>query len=166
MMEGLGSDSPDAFVRNLRAELDAFRDFHELLLTEQSVLAAGDADALVELSRRKSEQVTRLTQLTDARNRYLNSATGLTDQSGIDAWQAKFDPQRRIGTDRLWQSLLDLARSAKQLNEQNGLLINLKLQHNQQALAVLRGVAAQTTQLYGPDGQSYSAAHGRPLGKA
>lgn len=161
-----GSNSQEAFVRSLRAELDAFRDFHQLLQTEQSVLAAGDVDALVGLAARKSEQVTRLTQLAESRNRYLKAATGMTDQLGIDAWQGKFDPQGRIGADRLWQSLLDLARSAKQLNEQNGLLINLKLQHNQQALAVLRGAAVQTTQLYGPDGQSYSAAPGRPLGKA
>jgi flagella synthesis protein FlgN len=161
-----GSNSQEAFVLGLRAELDAFREFHQLLQTEQSVLAAGDVDALVGLAQRKSEQVTRLAQLAESRNRYLKAATGMTDQLGIDAWHAKFDPQGRVGADRAWQGLLDLARSAKQLNEQNGLLININLQHNQKALAVLRGAAVQTTQLYGPDGQSYSAAPGRPLGKA
>lgn len=166
MQQPPGSNSQDAFVRSLRAELDAFREFHQLLQTEQAVLAAGDPDALVSLAQRKSEQVARLTGLAEGRNRYLSAATGMTDQLGLDAWQGKFDPQRTTGADRLWQELLALARSAKQLNEQNGLLIGLKLQHNQQALAVLRGAAVQTTQLYGPDGQSYAATPGRPLGKA
>jgi flagella synthesis protein FlgN len=156
----------EAFVRGLRAELDAFREFHQLLQIEQAALAAGDADALVGLAQRKSEQVGRLTQLAEGRNQTLRSATGKTDQLGIDAWRERFDPQGRVGADRLWRELLELARAARQLNERNGLLIGLKLQHNQQALAVLRGAAAQTTQLYGPDGQSYSASPGRPLGKA
>jgi len=161
-----GRNSHEAFVLGLRAELDTFREFHQLLQTEQSVLAAGDVDALMGLASRKSEQVTRLARLAQGRNHHLKAATGMSDQLGIDAWQAKFDPQGKSGAGRLWQELLDLARSARQLNEQNGALINLNLQHNQQALAVLRGAAAQTTQLYGPDGQSYSASPGRPLGKA
>ena len=92
--------------------------------------------------------------------------TGMTDQLGLDAWQEKYDPQGRSDALHAWLALLDLARSAKRLNEQNGALINLNLQHNQQALAILHGAATQTTNLYGPDGHAYSSAPGRPLGKA
>lgn len=166
MSEGSGVHSPESFVVGLRAEFEAFRIFHQLLESEQAALTGGDIDALVGIAQRKATQVSLLGQMAESRNRYLKNATGMTDQLGLDAWQEKYDPQGRSGVVRAWQGLLDLARSAKGLNEQNGALINLNLQHNQQALAVLRGAASQTTNLYGPDGHAYSPGLGRPLGKA
>jgi flagella synthesis protein FlgN len=166
MSEGPGVPSQESFVAGLRAEFQAFRTFHELLESEQAALTGGDVNSLVGIAQRKATQVALLGQMAETRNRQLRAATGMTDQLGLDAWQEKYDPQGRSGALRVWQELLDLARSAKRLNEQNGALINLKLQHNQQALAVLRGAAAQTTNLYGPDGHAYSSAPGRPLGKA
>ena len=158
--------SPESFIAGLRAEFQAFQAFSDLLESEQAALVQGDIEALVGIAQRKAEQVSALAQLAEARNRYLRASTGMTDQLGIAAWQEKFDPQKRSGAVRVWEDLLDLARSAKRLNEQNGALINLNLQHNQQALAVLRGAANQTLDLYGPDGQTYSPGLGRPLGKA
>lgn len=166
MSEGSGAHSPESFVVGLKAEFEAFRTFHQLLESEQAALSGGDIDAVVGIAQRKAAQVALLGQMAESRNRYLKSATGMTDQLGLDAWQAKYDSQGRSGAARAWQGLLDLARSAKALNEQNGALINLNLQHNQQALAVLRGAASQTTNLYGPDGHAYSPGLGRPLGKA
>ncbi len=166
MSEGSGAHSPESFVAGLKAEVEAFRIFRELLQSEQAALASDDVEALVGIAQRKAAQVTLLGQMAESRNRYLKNATGMTDQLGLDAWQEKHDPQGRSGVARAWQELLDMARSAKGLNEQNGGLINLHLQHNQQALAVLRGAATQTTNLYGPDGHAYSPGLGRPLGKA
>ena len=166
MSEGPGAHSQESFVVGLRAELEAFRTFHELLASEQAALVNGDIDSLVGLAQRKAAQVSLLSQMAESRNRLLNTATGMTDQLGLDAWQEKFDPQGRSGAASTWHALLDMARSAKSLNEQNGTLINLNLQHNQQALAVLRGAATQTTNLYGPDGHAYAPTSGRPLGKA
>lgn len=59
----------------------------------------------------------------------------------------------------------DLVSSASALNEANGKLIALRLQHNQQALNVLMA-AANATSTYGPDGQQQSSGGGRILGKA
>lgn len=166
MIEGPGAQSQESFVAGLRAEFEAFRTFHELLQSEQTALTGGDTDALVSLAERKAAQVTLLGRLATVRNAYLRTATGTTDQLGMDAWQEKHDPQGRTGAMRVWQQLLEVARGAKRLNDENGALINLNMQHNQQALAVLRGAANQTSHLYGPDGQAYSSAPGRPLGRA
>ncbi len=59
----------------------------------------------------------------------------------------------------------DLVSEASALNEANGKLIALRLQHNQQALNVLMA-AADTAATYGPDGQQQSAVGSRILGKA
>lgn len=61
--------------------------------------------------------------------------------------------------------LRDLASEARSLNETNGKLIALRLQHNQQALNVLMS-AADAVATYGPDGQQCSAVGSRILGKA
>jgi flagella synthesis protein FlgN len=59
----------------------------------------------------------------------------------------------------------DLANEASALNEANGKLIALRLQHNQQALNVLLA-AANSAATYGPDGQQQSGLGSRILGKA
>lgn len=60
----------------------------------------------------------------------------------------------------------DLVSEACALNEANGKLIALRLQHNQQALNVLMA-AANTASTYGPDGQQQQPGLGsRILGKA
>lgn len=60
----------------------------------------------------------------------------------------------------------DLVSEACALNEANGKLIALRLQHNQQALNVLMA-AANTAATYGPDGQQQQSGPGsRILGKA
>ncbi len=59
----------------------------------------------------------------------------------------------------------DLVSEASALNEANGKLIALRLQHNQQALNVLLA-AANTVATYGPDGQQHSGVGSRILGKA
>lgn len=166
MSEGSGAMSPESFAAGLRAEFQAFQNFYSLLQSEHAALSQGDIEGLIDIAQRKAGQVSILSQMAEERNRTLRISTGMTDQLGMDAWQEKYDPHKRSGALQVWGELLDLARSAKRLNEQNGVLINLNLQHNQQALAVLRGATTQTANLYGPDGQTYSPGLGRPLGKA
>lgn len=57
-----------------------------------------------------------------------------------------------------------LAAEARALNEANGKLIALRMQHNQQALTSLMA-AADRSVTYGPDGQQ-RVGSGRSLGKA
>ena len=163
------SGSPNAFFLNLKRELEAFREFHQILSTEQAALVNGDSEALIALAQRKNEQVLGLTQLADTRNRYLSGTVGSTNQIGMEAWLDIYDPADKRGASKLWRELIDLARGARELNQLNGQLIHTRLAHNQQALAILLGANATTSNLYGADGQSYSTAPvatGRPLGKA
>jgi flagella synthesis protein FlgN len=166
MSEGPGIKGQESFLLSLRAETEAFRDFVALLESERAALATGDADRLISIAQAKAAKVATLGKLAEERNRYLLSATGLSDQHGLDAWQQQQDASGRTRAMDLWQQLLELARSAKRLNEENGALIGVSLQHNQRALAVLRGAATQATNLYGADGQVYTSTSGRPLGKA
>lgn len=74
------------------------------------------------------------------------------------------DKLNRISADEA-ALLRDLASEARSLNEANGKLIALRLQHNRQALNVLM-TAADAVATYGPDGQQQSALGGRILGSA
>lgn len=163
------SGSLNAFLVNLKRELEAFRQFHQILTTEQAALVNGDVESLMALAQRKNEQVLNLTQFADIRNHYLTGAVGSSNQIGMEAWLDIYDPADKRGASKLWRELIDLARAARELNQMNGQLIHTRLSHNQQALAVLLGANATSSNLYGADGQSYSTspvATGRPLGKA
>ena len=54
-----------------------------------------------------------------------------------------------------WDALLSLAKSAREINRTNGLLINKHMTRNQQALDVLQGTAPSSN-FYGPNGQATS----------
>ncbi len=52
-----------------------------------------------------------------------------------------------------WDLIIQQARQCKQLNQENGLRLNILMQHTQRALQILKGKSRQTT-TYGPDGNS------------
>lgn len=82
---------------------------------------------------------------------------------GADAIRVWLETHSQEGLD-IWQKIRGLAVRAQQLNHTNGELIQMKLRHNQQTLAVLSN-AADKANLYGPDGQhSFSTGSGRSLG--
>ena len=165
----LDSAKLNAFLLSLKREFEAFREFHQILSAEHAALIDGDADELTRLAQRKNERVIELTQLAEARNRHLTESAGSTNQIGMEAWLDVYDPTDKYRAGKLWQDLIDLARTAKDLNQSNGQLIHSRLAHNQDALNVLLGANAGTSHLYGADGQAYTAkptGSGRPLGKA
>ena len=169
MSQELDSGKLNVFLLSLKREFEAFRQFHQILSAEHTALVGGDADELITLAQRKNERVVELTQLAEARNRYLTELAGSTNQIGMEAWLDAYDPTDKFRAGRLWRELIDLARTAKDLNQSNGQLIHTRLAHNQQALSVLLGANAGTSNLYGADGQAYMAkptGSGRPLGKA
>ena len=169
MSQELDSGTLHAFLSNLKRELEAFRQFLQILSAEQAALLCGAAEELTELAQRKNERVIELTQLAETRNLYLTDLVGSTNQLGLDAWLDTYDPTDKHRAGRLWLDLIDLARAAKDLNQSNGQLIHTRLAHNQEALSVLLGANAGSSKLYGADGQAYTAkptGSGRPLGKA
>ncbi len=127
----------------LRAEISRLGEFIDLLQREQELLIRGDTEALLLLSENKTALANALAALSQAREGQL-----VTDAHTP-----------------AWQTLRELAAKAKNLNETNGKLIGLHLQHNQQAFAVLMA-AANRAMNYGPDGQQKIGLGGRILGSA
>lgn len=157
--------STPQLIANIKAEIEGFAAFCDILQTEQETLIHGEIDQLLSLAKLKSEKVVLLAQLAEARNRFLAGQNLLPDQNGMEILikMGQFpDPNGDIS--KSWGKLIDLAKKAQHLNEVNGVMIETKLGNNQQALAVLQSATNQAT-LYGPDGKTHSAGTGRPLGK-
>lgn len=157
--------STSQLIANLKAEIENFAAFCDILKTEQEVLNNNEIDQLLSISKLKSEKVVLLSQLAEVRNRFLAGQNLLPDQNGMEILikMGKLpDPNGEIPI--FWGKLIELAKKAQHLNEVNGIMIETKLGHNQQALSALQSAANQAT-LYGPDGKTHSAGTGRPLGK-
>jgi flagella synthesis protein FlgN len=152
-----------SFVASLEAERLAFQEFVELLKSEQETLFQGDIDRLAALAQLKSDRLVQLSQLAEKRNSHLVANSLPADTRGMEQWlqaNATATPSARSE----WNRLLDLAKTAQQLNQSNGTMIQMRLGNNQQALAVLQATANHAS-LYGPDGQTRTTGTGRPLGK-
>ena len=132
---------PLSVAAPLREEFEALQAFVGLLRREQALLTEGNIEALPLLTAEKSALAGRLGQLSGDRER-------AAPTPGMEGWQ----------------SLVDLAAEARALNETNGKLIALRMQHNQRALAILMAAADQDV-VYGPDGQQRMGS-GRSFGSA
>lgn len=153
-----------SFLAVLAAERDAFKEFHEILQTEQGALAQGQVDHLIGIAQLKTAKIVQLSELAERRNRFLASQGLPPDQAGMESWSAKIPGDGSRSARAVWMEILDAARAAQKLNLANGAMIEAKLQHNQAALAILQSAANQAS-TYGPDGKTHSPGSGRPLGK-
>lgn len=162
MLEPNSQDSASVFA-GIQAEYASFKEFHHLLQEEQAALTKGDIDRLLALAPRKNELLNQLSGFSNERGRKLSAAGHKNTSAGMEAWL------RAIGADHntheIWRRLIELAREAEQINRENGILIEISLRHNQQALSVLKVAANPGTSLYGPNGQISSHSTGHHLGK-
>lgn len=151
-MNMTGPASPAA---ELVAETAAMRTLLELLQREQTCLSAGDADGCAALLEQKSTQVNALSALAAQRYRRLAALGFAADEKGMTDWlHASPEP---LNSD--WQALMDVARSAHELNRVNGMLLGQLAARNRLALDAL-GIRAAGSGLYGPGGQAdYSRPH-------
>jgi flagella synthesis protein FlgN len=141
-------------------EISAVRRFIAALEHEQQFLIDGDIDGLLPLAEEKNQLAKQLSALAERRQQAL-TAIGNTPPT-MAAWLATLsDPAPGAA----WQTLLDLAAQARELNSLNGKLIAERMRHNQQSLAILLA-AGDNAALYGPDGQTRTAGGGRALGSA
>jgi len=157
------ADPRSRFIADLHAEAAAFADFHELLRTEQAALAARDIEALLQIGPSKSERIGALNDLARRRAAYLTSQAFAPDRNGMAQWLLVHGGNESGALSASWQRLLDTASRAQALNRENGVLIETRLQHNQQLLSALASGAQPS--LYGPDGQTRMGGSGRNLGK-
>ena len=144
----------------LTAERSALQKFIRLLEQEQGLLTENNTDRLLELAEQKSAQAISLNELAEARRNLMQQNIPALSAEAIHAW---LEAQSAEGL-AIWQEIRTLAKQAQQINNTNGELIQMKLRHNQQSLAVLSN-AVNKANLYGPDGQtSFSPGSGRSLG--
>jgi len=135
---------------SLKEEYEVAAHLLQLLLQEQERLVEARIDGLPELTSEKSKTVTRLNELANSRHRALAAAGFKPKESGMQAW---LDQSADDAAGQSWQDLLTLAKSARELNRTNGVLINKHMARNQNALNVLHGDQPGTG-IYGPNGQA------------
>ena len=146
----------------LEEEVGRLKEFIGLLQREQELLKQGDTDALLPLIETKTQLADRLATFARARETYLARQGFPAGRPGMESWLQRHgsDAQRQS-----WHALLQLAQEARDLNELNGKLIGLHMQHNQQAFTALMN-ATNRAMTYGPDGQQQAGLGGRILGTA
>ena len=145
-----------------QSELAAVDRFIETLQREQAALVNIDVNALMSITPEKLKQAEQLNRLAQSRTSSLASLGIVNDRLQVEAWLTTQTAE--LGT--VWHKLIEAARTAQQLNQTNGVLIETQLKNNQQVLNTLAGAANQAS-VYGADGQartSYSSTQ-RTLGK-
>lgn len=150
----------------LNEEIGKLKEFIGLLEREQDLLKRGDTESLLPLIETKTTLANSLAAFAQARAGQLNRLGLDTGRAGMEAWLARHDGHDQGGKLReAWQTLLELATQARNLNVISGKLIGLHMQHNQQAFAALMN-ATNRAMTYGPDGQQQTSLGGRILGTA
>lgn len=155
-MPGLDASDLNSLRQLLQEEITLYTQLNELLRNEQQALAQGAADDIVHITAAKSECVGRIQAFENQRLQYLQ-------QAGEDDLLQRQAGDTPLGQN--WQQLTALASQARELNQLNGRIINMRLQRTQEALAVLRS-SESNTPTYGPNGQAQGSGKGRPLTSA
>ena len=142
----------EGFVAGLVSERLALGSMCRLLQVEQGALVQAQGDRVAELAVDKASQIATLSGLADQRSRHL-AAQGLSGNAeGIKVWLSRH-PELATAAKKAWLELMAVAETARQLNQDNGILIDSKLQQNRQKLAVLQSSAASSDGVYHSDGR-------------
>ncbi|MBE0621541.1 MAG: flagellar protein FlgN [Burkholderiales bacterium] len=149
------------FVTTLRDECVALLAFTGLLEAEQDALVEGDADRVAGLAQQKASQIDLLSHLGALRSSYLATQNLNAGADGMLAWLGR-NPGFATAVKKIWQELLALAQKAQRINQNNGALIESRLQQTRLKLAVLHS-AANSEGVYRADGQLRPLHSGRSL---
>jgi len=131
----------------------------ELLKQEQAHLVKADIEGLIAITEEKSRAAAQMSELTNRRYQALEKAGFPAKEIGMRTWLDTSSAAAELTT--YWQDLLKLAKSAKSLNNTNGLLINKHMTRNQKALNVLQGSLGSN--VYGPNGKATTTFRPRGL---
>lgn len=154
------STSIPGLTAALSAERTALLGFIALLEREQATLIENRSDELPTLSEQKNAHALKLSQLADASRELLKQAIPKLNAEAVVSWLGTHCPAELTS----WQDIVALTQRAKQLNQINGELIQMKLRRNQQTLTVLIN-AVNKADVYGRNGQpDFSPGSGRTLG--
>lgn len=147
----------------LDAEVSTLRQFVEALQREQSLLKAGETEALTPLVEIKTRLGNQLAEHFGKREKSLASLGFPLGKRGMEQLLNQSGSAQSL---ECWNELLRLAGEAHELNLLNGKLIGLLMQHNQSALMALTAASDRAMTYYGPDGQQRTGVSGRMLGSA
>jgi flagella synthesis protein FlgN len=156
-MQATGSNP----AATLSDEIAASNELADVLRREQAALIAAEIDALPALTTEKAQLVARIAVLANARYQALAAAGFADEEEGMKAWVGT--PTCPAAAAASWNALLHAARSAKELNRVNGLLIAKHLGRNQASINVLQQGSRQGPTLYGPNGQTSTGPGSRGL---
>lgn len=134
-----------ATVNDEHATIEAFA---SLLAYEEKALTTPEPLAMLpDIVEKKSELIEKLAQLERARDTQLSALGFVAGKKGMD--EAAGGDARLAGR---WQLLQQAAERARRANANNGMLIRIRMDYNERALAVLRSAPAPAG-FYGPDGR-------------
>lgn len=126
-----------ALLACLEKEARLMESFLQVLQEEAKVLEEGASeDQLAETTSRKNTLADEIVEAAAQRNGFLTDLGFETDGPGLNAACAQHPelvPAR--------QALLDITAQARELNEANGRIIDVFLEHNQRTLETLRRLA-------------------------
>ena len=138
----------DALLATVIDEYATVEAFASLLAYEEKALAAvsplDTLPAIIEKKTELTEQLTSLEKVRDAQLRELGLPPGSKGMQIAVAGDARLAEQ--------WKLLQAVVERARRANTNNGLMIRVRMNYNQNALAILRG-ASEKAAVYGPDGR-------------
>ncbi|TKC89257.1 flagellar protein FlgN [Trinickia terrae] len=138
----------DALLATVIDEHATVEAFASLLAYEEKALAAvSPLEMLPAIIEKKNELTGQLASLEKARDAQLRELGFPPGWKGMEL--AAANDERLAGHWKLLQAVVQRARRA---NTNNGLMIRVRMNYNQSALAILRG-AANKASVYGPDGR-------------
>lgn len=144
------------FIALLVTETQQLAAFISVLENEHQILMDRNLEPLNDIARQKSDHARQLQQLADSRSALLAQANLSFNRQGIETL---LDGKHL----EVWDTYLSLATQARQLNQDNGVLITSQLSSNHQALQTLLAHSDQPT-IYGPDGTSRTRPGSRHFG--
>ncbi|SER27935.1 flagella synthesis protein FlgN [Nitrosomonas sp. Nm51] len=141
----------ESFAAVIDSEIGTAKAFVEVLKKEEGALIHGRIDELDMLASDKTRLVEKLENLSKQRKQYLSFLGYSPDKSGMQLWLMK---QAGVELQEQWNQLMELAKTAQQINRTNGSVISTYLQYNQRAYLALQSASGNIS-LYGPKGQAF-----------
>jgi flagella synthesis protein FlgN len=144
--------TPAILSHILANEIATVARFVTLLGEEKTILANGKPEELAHILEKKGKLIDALNAIGIERQAALEQLGIAEQRDAVEAWlQTKGGPELQ----QSWQTLQELARQAKALNEVNGQSIALLTRNNQELLEAISGRQPRLS-FYGPDGQTTS----------
>lgn len=131
-------------------EIDLVSQFIALLKEELDCLMQANPTLLPELNAIKASLVDQMNALESERMAAIGQAGSPSNRATMESWLTQNATDMAAVLN--WNNLLDLAREAKGLHEQNGRLVEMHLRNTSETLAIL--TPANRPSLYGATGQA------------